>query len=302
MRLLAVALLAASSACALGGMDDPSADEQESGSTVYIDIRDFEKIDATHWYELVRKLNAEVAAEDATHRPLTFFCSVTSKRGDIKDCAWTFASADVAIDGATAAISTNAPTFECHVAPKLTAARLILQLASAPNALHAPLPGSGPIADSLAACFANPIGATPVPSVSPSTYIAASDYYTTPTHLQTWRDAQTALVAGFDRVCGDTFCSGDMADLLSLSFECAITKSTGNVKGCAWTFGGSYTLVARDGALDLTSGTFTCPVAMHGTLAQLISTLTGPGTEDAIRRALPGTTATPYDALLGCLP
>jgi hypothetical protein len=283
-------------------MEPDSADEQESGTTQYVHILDFAKTDQSAWYDLVRKLNAEFRAEDITKTPLTFSCSVTSKLGVIHDCAWTFASSEVVVDGATAAIAVNAPTYECHIHPRTTAPKLIALLQGSAAAIHEALPGTTSIADSLPACFEQPIGATPLPASTTGPYVAASAYYTTPSYQQSWRDAQTALVAGFDRVCGDTFCSGDMSDLASLAFECAITKSTGNVKSCAWTFGGSYTLIARTGDLDLTSDTFTCPVAVHGTLAQLIDTITAPGTDDAINRPLPGTTATAYEALLGCLP
>jgi len=296
---LAVVML---SACALADVDPDAAEEQESGATQYVNILDFAKTDQGAWYDLVRAVNAQVAAEDSAHTPLTLFCSVTSKRGDIKDCAWTFASSQAVVDGATAAIAVDAPTFQCHIAPKTTAPRLIALLQGSANALHEPLPGTTSLADALPDCFAHPIGGSALPAVAAGTYVEASAYYTTTTNQQKWSDAKTALVAGFDRVCGDTFCSGDFTDLQSLTFACAITKSTGNVKSCAWTFGGSWTLVAKTGGLALTSQSFTCPVAMHGTIAQLITTLTATGTEDAIRRPLPGTTATAYDALLGCLP
>jgi len=296
---LAVIML---SACALADVDPDAAEEQESGATQYVNILDFAKTDQLAWYDLVRALNAQAAAADPAHTPLTFFCSVTSKRGDIKDCAWTFASSQAVVDGATAAISVDAPTFQCHITPKTTAPRFIALLQGSGDPLHEPLPGTTSLADALPDCFAHPIGGSALPAVSPGTYVEASAYYTTQANQQKWADAKAALVAGFDRVCGDTFCSGDFSDLQSLTFACAITKSTGNVKGCAWTFGGSWTLIAKTGPLALTSQTFTCPVAMHGTIAQLITTLTSTGTEDAIRRPLPGTTATAYDALLGCLP
>jgi hypothetical protein len=45
-------------------------------------------------------------------------------------------------------------------------------------------------------------------------------------------------------------------------------------------------------------------VPVKGTISQLISTLTAPAQwdDEYLRRNLPGTTATAYDALLGCLP
>jgi hypothetical protein len=84
-----------------------------------------------------------------------------------------------------------------------------------------------------------------------------------------------------------------------------VTKSTGNIKSCAWTFGGSWHLVPQKGGLlDVHSSTFRCNVPVRGTLSQLINTLTAPAMweDEYLRRNLPGTTATAYDALLGCLP
>ena len=107
---------------------------------------------------------------------------------------------------------------------------------------------------------------------------------------------------GFDNVCGDTFCEGDFGDLQSLAFTCAVTKSTGNVKACAWIFGGSYSTVSpTKGTVDETSRTWTCPVNTRGTIGKLVSTLDG--SSDPIREALPGETTSAYDAIANdCLP
>ena len=69
---------------------------------------------------------------------------------------------------------------------------------------------------------------------------------------------------------------GDYGDLTSLELECAITRSTGNVKGCAWVFGGSYFWVPddRSSALVTEHHTYRCDFTMKGTLPQLISTWT----------------------------
>ncbi len=301
------------SACAVGG--GPSdVEAQESGATQYVNIMDFTSTDQGAWYDLVRKLDDEFDAvcgdtfcegEFANLTPLTFSCSVSSKVGSVKDCAWTFAASQTGVDSTSAAISINAPTYQCHVHPKTTAPKLIALLAGSADAIHEPLPGTtGSLYDALGECFDHPIGATPVTSTvtAPPTYVEASDYYATFSSQQKWRDAKAALVQGFDHVCGDTFCSSDFGDLQSLELACAITRSTGNVKGCTWIFGGSFTTVKPSGGLEERSSTFRCPMAIHGTLTQLIATLTAPGTTEAIRRPLPGVTTTAYDTLLGCLP
>jgi hypothetical protein len=133
--------------------------------------------------------------------------------------------------------------------------------------------------------------------------VSARDYYTSEAGIARWTAAKTALKNGFDRVCGDTFCSGDFGDLQAMDFTCAITKSTGNVKSCMWTFGGSWHLVAaQGGAQQITASTFKCPMLMKGTLSSFIDVLTATGIDQPINRALPGMTTSAYDSLLGCLP
>jgi hypothetical protein len=313
MKALSIVALLAVPACAIsGGPSD--VEEQASGTTQYLLIQDFASTDQSGWYDLVRKLNSEFddvcgdtfcEGDFSNITPLTFSCSVSSKLGSVKDCAWTFAASQAGVDSTSAAISVDAPTYECHVHPKTTAPKLIALLAGSADAIHETLPGTtGSIYDSLSDCFDHPIGSTPVTSTytAPPTYVEASDYYTTFANQQKWRDAKAALVAGFDRVCGDTFCGSDFSDLWSLQLVCAVTKSSGNVKSCNWIFGGSSTWVKTSGALEQDSRTWACPMTMKGTISQLITTLTAPGTTDAIQRPLPGVTSTAYDALLGCLP
>ena len=299
MRTIALLLLAS---CAVA--PGSNSLDQDTSATQYVNIFDFPKTDQGAWYDLMQKLNGELVASKQFPgvTPLSFYCSVTSKAGDVHDCTWTFASSQVAVDGTTAAIDVDAPTYQCHVHPKMTSVKLIALLTDADDALHAPLPGTTSLADALPDCFAHPIDATTLAPGAGTTYVEASSYYTTAANQQKWTAAKAALVNAFDNICGDTFCSSDFNDLQSLTFACAVTKSTGNVKSCAWTFGGSFPNVAANGALAPTSQTFTCTVPVHGTIAQLITTLTNTtDSEDAIHRALPGGTASAYDALT-CLP
>ena len=302
--------------CATSGGDDTLDEDQDVG-TQYVHIGDFGGIDWEAWYGLAGRLNDEFDAicgdtfcegEYANIRPLSIDCSVSSIRGSVRDCVWTFAAADTGVDAYTAAIGVDAPTFECHVDPKTTARNLIQTLSAADSAIRAPLPGLGvSLYDTLGECFENPINRTPltVAGSATPTYVDADVYYTSASYVQKWWDTRAALVAGFDRVCGDTFCSGDFGNLQAMDLVCAVTKSTGNVRGCSWVFGGSYTMIARTGTMDVTSRSFSCPIAMHGTLSQLITTITAPtqpGAEEPINRPLPGVTTSAYESLLGCLP
>ena len=102
--------------------------------------------------------------------------------------------------------------------------------------------------------------------------------------------------------CGDTFCGSDFSDVQALDLGCSITKSSGNVKSCVWNFGGSYSTINKNGTLALVTKTWSCPVAVHGTIAAMIATLTNPADPEtnAIQRALPGGTSA-YDSIAGCV-
>lgn len=303
-----LALLACGScaiaACALD--EAPAQREQEAGVTQHVAIADFGKIDQGAWFDGADRLRQTFVASGQFPgiTPLTFSCVVTSKLGEVHECAWTFASSQATVDPATAALAVDAPTYQCRVRPRTTAGKLVAFLGTTADPLHDPLPGGPALADGLADCFQHPLGGTPLsPVVVPQpTYVAASAYYTSSAYQARWQQAIAALASAFDQVCGDTFCGSDYGDLRALELECAVTRSTGNLRSCAWVFGGSYALPASDGSVAETSRTFRCDVPVKGTLAQLEQTLLAAGTDDALHRTLPGTTATAYDALGGCLP
>jgi hypothetical protein len=312
MKLAALCLVL-TAGCAIS--PTPIGDEaQDSSATQYVNIEDFGSIDQGAWFDAIGKLNSEFAAlcpttfcttgGYASYTPLTFYCSVSSKQGSVKDCAWTFAAANAAVDANTAAIAFDVPTFQCHIHPKTTATKLVAQLQGSTDALHEVLPGTTSIYDTLAACFADPIGATPIAAATSATptYVDANDYYTTAANRAKWTASYAELQSGFDNVCGDTFCSSDYADLWSMQLACAVTKSTGNIKGCTWAFAGSFTTVAATGELALTSKSWQCPVAVKGTISEMIAALTSTtDTDDGVHRVLPGGTDA-YDSIAGCLP
>ncbi|HEY4056786.1 MAG TPA: hypothetical protein VGM39_09260 [Kofleriaceae bacterium] len=317
MKLLSASLVLIAG-CAMSGSDaDPSL-EQDSSATTYVQILDFDKIDQGAWYDGIHSLNSQFddicgdtfcEGDYSNITPLTFACSVSSKAGNVKDCAWTFSASQLDVDPKSAAIVTQAPTFECHFKMKTTATKLATILAGS-DSLDAALPGAPAdmpsLYDQLGDCFEHPFvqNTGSYATTGKDSYVSSRDYYASAAGQARWSAAQAAAVAGFDNVCGDTFCSSDYNDLQSMNLECAVTKSTGNVKSCAWVFGGSYFWVPNEktGALVTEHKTFRCDFAVKGTLAQLISTWTATGTEDAIHRPLPGETATAYDALGGCLP
>ncbi len=290
--------------------------EGDSSSTTYVNVTDTDSADGL--YDLQGKLAAEFAetcgdtfceGEYSNLTPLGLQCSVTSKRGDIHDCAWTFGASQFLVNPTAATLEINAPTFTCHFAPKTstTAAKLFALLDGADSAIDTVLPGSSTsIYDSLVDCFQHPDGATPISIVATPTptYVAASDYYVSAAGKAKWAAAQKALLDGFNNVCGDTFCGSDYGDLQSLGFECSITKSTGNIKSCAWVFAGNFAEPDKTGKLGETIQSWNCAVHAPTTLAAMITTLTATlpaGSEDPIHRTLDGLNSA-YDDIGNCLP
>jgi hypothetical protein len=311
MKLVALAFASIFSGCVTA--DTTDGDQQDSSSTAYVEIQEFGPNGAEDaWYGLTSTLNGEFAnvcgdtfceGDYSNITPLRLFCSVTSKVGNIHDCGWTFTASQHEIDTATAAVKISAVTYQCHFKPATTGTKLIALLQGSTDALHLPLPGMGSIYDSLGDCFQHPIGATAITVSAPATtYVDAEDYYATPSLAAKWDASVTAMHHGFDDVCGDTFCGSDFGDVQALDLGCSITKSSGNVKSCVWNFGGSYTTINKNGTLALVTKTWSCPVAVHGTISAMIATLTSTTDPEsnAIQRALPGGTSA-YDSIAGCV-
>ncbi len=315
VTVLVLAMAIAMLGC--GGGDVPDSETDNAAATRYVSIGEFNgSIYQDAIYGLRDKLNGEFyevcgdtfcEGDYANLVGLSLDCAVSSVRGEIHDCAWTFTGSSQSVNPETAAIEVDAATFACHFKPKTTARELVALLEGSADALTEPLPGgTASIYDGLSDCFDHPIknATLPVGSTSDAApkYLAPDDYYASAAGREKWRKAKAGLQRGFDDICGDTFCEGDFGDLQSLDFTCAVTRSTGNVKACAWTFGGSYSTVdAIKGTVDETSRTWTCPVKSKGTIGKLVSTLDG--SSDPIQEALPGETTSAYDAIGDdCLP
>ncbi|HET9987339.1 MAG TPA: hypothetical protein VFQ65_02445 [Kofleriaceae bacterium] len=310
MNRLAYVSFVVLAACATNG-DPLDGSEQDTTATTYVSIEEFGNGAEDAWDGIRDKLNGEFAqvcgdtfcgGDYANITPLSVFCSVTSKNATVHDCAWTFTASQHAIDPKLGTVVDDVVTYQCHWKPKTSGPKLIAALQNADDALHATLPGMGSIYDTLSDCFAHPIGATPITVQAGTTYVDANDYYVSRANLAAWTASLANLHRGFDDVCGDTFCGSDFSDVQALDLGCAVTKSTGNVKACAWSFGGSYGQIAKAGDVAPVTKTWTCPVAVHGTIGAMITVLTrtvDPET-NAIQRPLPGGTAA-YDSIAGCV-
>ena len=176
-------------------------------------------------------------------------------------------------------LEVDAPTFQCHVpirSHRREADRAARRI-SRPDARGAARRRARSTTRSRIASLTRSAGRRCTAATRPPTYVAAAAYYTTAAYQPKWtrrvRRADARLRQHLRRhVLRRRLRRSPVARL-----ACAITKSTGNVKSCAWMFGGSYTLSRANGALDQTSKTFTCPSTMHGTISQLISALTAAG-------------------------
>jgi hypothetical protein len=311
LRLALVSLLIFGAACATTDDGTNGSDEQDTTATTYVDIQEFGNGAEEAWYGIRDKLNGELdqvcgdtfcEGDFSNITPLSVFCSVTSKNATVHDCAWTFTASQHEIDPKLGTVVVNVVTYQCHFKPKTSGPKLIAALQNADDALHAPLPGMGSIYDTLGDCFEHPIGETPITVQAGTTYVDAENYYLSPTNIAAWNTGLSNLHSGFDQVCGDTFCGSDYSDVQALDLGCAITKSTGNVKACTWNFGGSYGQIAANGNVAPVTKTWSCPVAVHGTISAMIGVLTSttdPET-NAIQRLLPGGSSA-YDSIAGCV-
>jgi hypothetical protein len=305
----AVAVLLPS--CSVQTSDESTASQHEEVvRTTYEDINDF-FAGSSAWYDVVGSLAAQLAAHCATTtcsktypdlRQLDLDCSVSSIRGSVNQCTWVLAGSREVISAKSGEITTDDPYFLCKVEPSGTAAALLTAMQD-PSSLTKPLPGlTTSLLDTLAECLTHPT------TQAARHYAATGSFEDATMYLgaggaKGWASMLTALDGTFDDVCGDTFCGSDYGDLEPLSFRCSAEESTGQIGSCLWVFGGSFAQVTPStGNVKVTTKPFACPVAVTGTVEELVSTLTAPGSVAAIQRPLPGMTTSAYDAIGGCLP
>ena len=295
--------------------NDTASESEELTKTTYVSIDEYWTTPAQQdaWFALGRTLEAgfdDVCGDTfcegdyANLTSLDFTCSVSKARGAVKECAWTFVGSYEQVTARTGVVSSEAPYFVCKIKPSGTATELVTMLSSAGK--EAPLrriiPGTnGSLYDALAACFQHPKGTTTLPKIGTGPFVNATEAQGSAQQL-TLSDANDALKAAFDDVCGDTFCEGDYTNLASLRFACSANDATGVLGSCLWVFGGSYAEVAASsGTITAHAKTFRCNIPVEGTAANLAAVLTAPGPVDAIHRPLPGGTASAYDAIGTCL-
>lgn len=118
--------------------------------------------------------------------------------------------------------------------------------------------------------------------------------------LDRWVDVRSRLRAGFDRICGDTICSGDFSNLATIDLTCSSTHARKKMKDCLWVLGGNIDYVdGRTGKLTTEARTFACHVPVGSNAKTFLDALHGAG-DDALYATVPGTDGTFYDALVAC--
>ena len=134
-------------------------------------------------------------------------------------------------------------------------------------------------------------------------YVDARLYPDQTAGWERFRSVERALVAGFDDVCGDTFCEGEYYNLRAMRLRCSVERASGQLAGCVWTFAGSNSSVLSDGRIDVDVRSYACalPLAAGTSLEHLLQSLEAVPPRDSIDVPLPGTSISIYDGLTGCL-
>lgn len=149
----------------------------------------------------------------------------------------------------------------------------------------------------LLLCLASP------PASAQDRYVDARLYPDPGSGWERFGSVERALVAGFDDVCGDTFCEGEYYNLQAMRLRCSVEQANGQVAGCTWTFAGSNTSVLGDGRIDVDLRSYACalPLSPGTPLEDLLQALEAAPGRSAIDVPLPGTSTSVYDGLTQCL-
>jgi len=134
-----------------------------------------------------------------------------------------------------------------------------------------------------------------------ASYVDVYDYFTSDAQFEAWYSLRTRLEAGFDDICGDTFCEGDWSNITPLRLRCSVQRGSGRIGRCVWSFAASNEEIdARTGAIDVETHAWECvlPIAPHTPIDALLAALAG---DDPLQTPLPGTDRTIYDGLGDCL-
>jgi hypothetical protein len=312
--LCAALVTSITAGCAPPGVDpslESAADDADASSqTVYVELNDFlvSEADAAAWLELRSSLaqsfddvcgDTFCEGDYSNLTSLDFNCSVSSKIGKVRECAWTFAASDERVSANTGEVAATVPFFICRVTPQAKAGELLTALANDP--LHAALPGlEQSLYDALSECFNAPqdLESLPAPTEGPFHDVADT---LADEEIDAWYGMLRGIREDFDQRCGDSFCEGEFTNLTSLRFRCS-EDANGSLASCSWSFAGSDSSPKKNGKLRIDRDATTCTFAVSGTPLELAAALAnecaGPS---PLLRPLPGSESTLYDSLGDCL-
>ena len=128
-------------------------------------------------------------------------------------------------------------------------------------------------------------------------YVVASKNHVLVNKYDKMRDV---LDNEFNRICGDTFCEGEYGNIVSIDLICSVVPTTGQIKTCLWTLGGTTQAVNENTGKVEKGHLFECSFSPKMTIQKMVNTITNIDydLEDSI---LPGMKESLYDMLTGCL-
>jgi hypothetical protein len=132
-------------------------------------------------------------------------------------------------------------------------------------------------------------------------YVDAVDWPAHEEGMSRFFAAEAKLVAGFDAVCGDTFCEGEYPNLRAMELRCSVDATKSTLKQCLWTFAGSTASVnTKTGAVTTTAKLFKCKLmlAKNTPIESFYEMVNG---EDPLNAKLPMSRHSVYDSINGCL-
>ena len=309
-------LTAALPACS-AAVDAPagtgSQDEAVSGEapTTYTSIDSFFTTPAelAAWKAAVANLKLQFddicgdtfcGSDYSNFEPLDLSCGVSSVRGSVKSCVWTFAASEGLVNPVNGQVTSSVPCHTCTFGTTLYAKAFTKFLAD-PNSLQNTLPGlNDSIYDVVSTCLQNPINATPFAAPTGQPYTDASQASTT--DQGAWYDMTGAIAGSFADECPGSFCQDEFQNLTSYGFTCSSDIASTKIHACRWAFAGSMASVdAKTGLVSVGEKSYDCVIPAHGTVANLIAVLGASGPGEPPDRTLPGEKETLAQALGKCL-
>lgn len=152
-----------------------------------------------------------------------------------------------------------------------------------------------------AALFILPAAAFAQVTPAPVRYVDAIDWPASEQGMDRFLAAEVRLNAGFDKICGDTFCEGEYGNLRPMQLRCSVDSTKGTMKQCLWLFSGSTAAVnPKSGAVQTAAKLYKCKLllAKDTPVDKFYEMMDG---DDALHAKLPMSRYSVYDGLVGCL-